>query len=359
MSNAAKPQRKKQPPRLEELVASGAKPAEKALRRRKREYVAPTTPEEALAAAWRTWNLRTSPHTKAARSDDLRQFGRWLGLEESPRETLDYRAACELLRGSDPRVTRERAQEWLSDMEEDGLSAPTISRRATTLRSWLRELGDHGLTWQIRLKVPKFDPYDRAEGPPSTSVEDVIGQLEEPAKEDARAARDRALVLLLYDQALRRMSAISLEVNGIDFRRSRVLVQVKNTGDEVWRTISSRTAAALALWLEHRGAQPGPVFCRIWPRTRAGPVAMDRTKPLGGPSVSEITKKLNLGPSHGLRHAAATELKRRGGSPWLIQALLRHRNIQTTQVYLDQTGDEAGRASRILAGEEGIDDEQR
>jgi len=349
--------RKKAPPRAAELVANGAKPATKALKRRRREYVAPTTPQEALDAAWRTWNLRTSHHTKAARSDDLRQFGRWLGLEEEPRDTLDYRAACELLRGEDPRVTRERAQEWLSDMEEDGLSAPTISRRATTLRSWLRELSDHGLTWQIRLKVPKFDPYDRAEGPEAASVENVIAQLEQPAKQDARAARDRALVLLLYDQALRRMSAISLDVEGIDFRRSRVRVRVKNTGDEVWRTISGRTADALALWLEHRGAHPGPVFCRIWPSTvKEGPSVMDRTKPLSGNSVSEITKKLTLGPSHGLRHAAATELKRRGGSPWLIQALLRHRNIQTTQVYLDKTGDEAGRASRVLAGEESIDD---
>lgn len=351
MSRAAKPQRRKPPPRAAELVANGAKPATKALKRRKREYAAPTTPEEALDAAWRTWSMRTSPHTRAARTDDLRQFGRWLGLEEQPIETLDYRAACELLKGG-PGPCRERAQEWLSDMEEDGLSAPTISRRATTLRSWLRELSDHGLNWQIRLKVPKFDPYNRAQGPESVTVEEAIAKLEGPATQDARAARDRALILLLYDQALRRMSAESLEVEGIDFRRQRVRVRVKNSGDTVWRTISSRTANALALWLEHRGPRPGSVFVRIWASTKDGPPVIERSRPLIGCSISAITKKHGLGPSQGLRHAAATELKRKGGTPWLIQALLRHRNIQTTQVYLDQTGDEAGRATRVLAGEE-------
>ncbi len=234
-------------------------------------------------------------------------------------------------------------------MEASGLAPTTISRRVSTLRSWLRELADHGLDWQIRLRAPKFDPYQRTRGPSAEEVEKVITKLAED--DSAKACRDRALILLLYDQALRRMSALDLDVDRLELDHQRITVRTKNRGDRVMRTISSRTADALRAWLRHRSRIAGPVFCPTWP-------ALVPTRRLAPLTITEITKAHKLGPSHGLRHAAATALRDRGASPFLIQALLQHRNIATTQVYLDETGDEAGRASRILAGEEEIDGNQ-
>lgn len=340
--------RKKAPPRAAELVANGAKPATKALKRRPKRQPAGVGFEDAARDAWKTWMLRRTSDTVAARESDLSHLGKWFKLVPEPAETLPFRAALEILSNDDPVLARTRFLEWVQDMETDGLAPTTIARRISTVRSWIQECHDNGLRWQVRIKTPKVDPYDRAEGPEAAKVEAVIADLE--GKKDTLSLRDRAAILLLFDQALRRMSAWHLDLGHVRLKEMLVVVRMKNHDGPKKRTITKRTAAALKAWIHRRGRSPGPVFCPVWPD-------LDPTTRLSRQSFTNLTQRYKLGPSHGLRHSAATELKRRGADPYMIKALLGHRSLATTTIYLDGIADEPGRASRVLAGEEEIDDD--
>jgi site-specific recombinase XerD len=221
-------------------------------------------PAEIARLAWGTWMLQKSPNTVAARKADLTVLGRWLGLDEGPE--LPMRAAFAVLDGPKKQrhlLCRSRIEQWAEDMKAAGLVAPTIGRRLSTMRSWLRELQDYGLQWSLRLPGPRYDPYNRAEGPEPALVEETIAKLKKPAKTDPHIARDRALIVLLYDQALRRMSAHTLDLEHIDFAKQRVFIEVKGFPDRQHRTITKRTAAALRAWIKHRSRVVGPVFCSI------------------------------------------------------------------------------------------------
>lgn len=311
---------------------------------------------ELVSSAWLTWQSRKAKHTVRARFADLAAFAEHLELVvpvfgEMHAEELARAAALELPRGG-AIACRRRILTWCDAMEAEGLAATTQARRLSTLRSWLRELTDHGLSWSVSVRGPRYDVYDRAEGPEPVWVEALLSGprgLARQAGQDPRAARDRAILLLLYDSALRQHSVADLDLGHVDLVAGRIHVTVKGRQGRKWRSLSERTRAAIELWIEYRGDYDGPLWRSIDGRGRKG------RHGLTGRTLHNICKRYGIKGTHALRHSAATALRERGAGPYLVQALLDHRSIATTQIYLDAQTDTAGRASRILAGEESID----
>src|SRR6185437_11524391 len=121
------------------------------------------------------------------------------------------------------------------------------------------------------------------------------------------SARDRAIVLLLRDRALRRS-----EVSGIDYpqdldlSRPAVAVLGKGKSAKEWLTVNDRNRVALVAWIQTRGEWIGPLF------SRGDNAAGDKTR-LTGESINRLVRSLGLAVglsrrvrAHGLRHEAIT-----------------------------------------------------
>lgn len=269
------------------------------------------------------WCLQVSEHTRRARLGDLRAFAEFCGLQRDP----EMGAWALLVDGQ--LGARTKAKAWDAHSRERGHKPATRARRLTTLRSLVAEANAQGLPWLLTgIKNPQWDPYDSASGPDPKRVEEVIRWLEERER-----TRDRAILLLLYDAGLRVSSVLALRKR--DLRQShphpRIHVRMKG-GREKLKRISRRCWDAISAIAAELGDD-------------------DPLVSLSYAGVYVLTERLGLGSPHGLRHSAATVLAERTGDVRIVQEFLEHKNLSTSQIYIDRIRDDAGVGSEIVAGE--------
>ncbi len=281
-------------------------------------------------------------------------------------------------------------RQWLARQNARGLSRATTARRsaaARTFSAWAVRSGHLAHDPALRLRSPKADrtlpavltpeqartalagldarargaepavapPAPRGEragagdrppaAPPGPDVAGSRDQREwlldpapdgEPpvapsAHDRALAARDQAIVELLYGAALRVSEACALDVTSLDLGER--LVRVVGKGDKERVVPFGRPAAqALRAWLDLRSelaseAAGRALFVgargrRIDPRT----VRTLVHRVTGGAGLPDLAP-------HGLRHSAATHLLEGGSDLRSIQEMLGHASLATTQRY--------------------------
>ncbi len=280
-----------------------------------------------------------SPSTRRAYESDLTAFAGYVGAP-SPGIALEG-----LLRGG-PRAAFAAVTAYKAALRDDGLAAATINRRLASLRSFVRFARAAGLVnWVLEVENVKTQPYRDTRGPGASGVSDILEVLRR--RRGAKAARDRAIVRLLYDLALRRGELTQLDVGDVDLSGGVVRVYGKGRTEKEERTLPPETAAALDAWLDARGRDAGPLFINF---DRAG-----KGGRLTGAAVYYVVKYAgkkagyNVTP-HGLRHAAITEaLDKTGGDVRAVQKYSRHRDLETLTVYDDTRRDLAGDIAKIVA----------
>jgi integrase/recombinase XerC len=225
---------------------------------------------------------------------------------------------------------------WLAKQQTLGRSRATMARRATAARmffSWAKDVG-----------LIDVSPADALAQPRATRLlpnilkqSEVTSLLEALAKAETAASpvdmRDAAILELLYATGIRVSELSALDIDDID--RERRVVRVLGKGrKERMVPFGVPAAHAIAHWLRvGRPALLGPrtgaaVFigargARIDPRT-VRRVVHDR--------LNLVPQAPDLGP-HGLRHTAATHLLEGGADLRIVQELLGHASLATTQVY--------------------------
>lgn len=176
----------------------------------------------------------------------------------------------------------------------------------------------------------------------------------------AIAARDIAIVLFGVASSLRRSNLAALELCDLAFRPEGVLVHVwkekqdrRGVGRELavcrGRSAATCPVRALQRWIEHRGAETGPLFCHVM---SGRPVL----KPLLGNRITQIVQsavaRIGLDPrkygAHTLR-ASFVSLGLAGGANEIaIARQTAHRSLETLRLY-DRTRDPwKGNVSRAL-----------
>lgn len=323
-----------------------------------------------MARVLAAWQARLKPATRRGYLSDLRAFGTWL-LPDKTRascadaESLERLSAAALL-GAGRGAAHERVDAWVEHMERrERLSPSTINRRLSALRSLVRaahRLRDDGaLPWTLDVQGLPVQPYAKAVGPEPERVEDVIGALGD--MEGADAARDLAIVLLMYDSALRRSAVSMLALSDVNLGEPSVSYVPKGAAGEgesvqkVRKATSRRCAAAIRAWIEYRGREPGPLFCTTpgpgRPSQSLSPDSVNRIVSRRGEEIVGKRKDWDASHwhAHGLRHSAATKLARDRGNPFEIQALLDHASIATSQTYVDRVSNLSIVATQYIAGE--------
>jgi site-specific recombinase XerD len=271
-----------------------------------------------------------TPSTVDAYSRDLRAFTAW----------------AERLGVDDPgTVDRQTLRRYLAYLATRGQARRTIARRASALRRyyrWLQRSGrlDHDPT--VGLSAPKGEARlprvlrpdelrhllcepDPASPPPTGGQPAAVG-------DDTAAAvalRDVALLELLYGSGLRIAEATALDVDELDLPRSRVVVWGKG-GKQRTVPLSEPATLGLRRWLAE-----GRVAL-VTKDTPAGAVFLNRRgRRLTPRDARRILDRRATEPTHphALRHTFATHLLDGGADLRIVQELLGHSDVATTQRY--------------------------
>jgi len=214
--------------------------------------------------------------------------------------------------------------EWLESTVAGGLSHGTRRRFYAAAKGFSAYLVRQGILRSNGTSPLKLRPGSRRL-PRVPSHEAIMKLLDSiTAAGDTRAARDRTMIELAYGYGLRVSELVSLTESQVDVSR-RVLHIMGKGEKERTLPLQARTIEALHRFLEGR---TGPVFLtRLGePMTRQAFTKMVRER-----CVAAGVPHSN---AHGFRHAFATRLRERGVDTRVIQELLGHSDISTTQIYM-------------------------
>ena len=261
-------------------------------------------------------------NTLLAYGRDLRDAGDWLAA-----------------RGSDlGRAGRDLIEGYLIALDAAGMSRATRARRLSALQRFFRFALDEG--WRADHPALRIDGPGRARRLPGTLSEAEVAALLEAARnhgpDPATRARNACLFELLYATGLRVSELVSLPHTALRGAPEMILVRGKGGKDRMV-PLSDAARAAAAIWLVHRDraqadGQPASRF--LFPaRGAAGHVSRVRFHAL----VKEVAASAGIDPDraspHVLRHAFATHLLAGGADLRVIQLLLGHADLSSTEIY--------------------------
>ena len=273
-------------------------------------------------------NRNASAHTLRAYRGDLSALDAWL-----VQNGIDTIAKVDL------RALRS----WLGALAVSGAERTSLARRAAAVRgcfAWAHAQGLLGTDPSLSLRSPR--PAKRL--PETLSQAETFEMLRsaiEVAGEDgsARAARDVAILELLYATGIRVSELCGLDLGAVDEARMTVRVLGKGHKERVV-PLGAPALSALERWLARRGEL---VTARSGNALFLGERLGDRIDPRIVRRVVHRAAGLvdgapDIGP-HGLRHAMATHLLEGGADLRTVQELLGHASLATTQVYTHVSGD--------------------
>jgi integrase/recombinase XerC len=215
---------------------------------------------------------------------------------------------------------------WLAALYARGLSPVSISRKLAAVRSCGRFL--------VRRGVLERNPAREVRGPrlprklvSFLPIDEARELVEGRGIGGATRARDRAILELLYASGLRVSELSGLDVEALDRTERTVRVLGKGRKERIV-PYGGQAARALEAWLAGRGERPGPLFTSTRGR-RLGVRAL-HTIVRRAARAAGIVRPVS---PHTLRHTFATHLLDRGADLRMIQELLGHSRLSTTQRY--------------------------
>jgi integrase/recombinase XerC len=253
--------------------------------------------------------LRAAPLGEASRRAyrvDVEEFASWLRGRGETFVDVDGKVLAEYtaLLGA-PRPGRSPRR----------LAPATIARKLAAVRSFLRFTLGPGRVPDTPLGPRR--PRRLPDVPKQDEIEALLDTLE-PA--DPISVRNRALVELVYSAGLRSREAVDLDLGDVDFDQERVRVHGKGGKD---RTVPLGEEAAHWLARYLRDGRPA--------LARGAEDALFLS--VRGRRLDTSTLRRLVPHPHRLRHAFATHLLEGGADLRVIQELLGHSSLSTTQIY--------------------------
>ncbi len=265
-------------------------------------------------------------NTELAYGRDLLDFAAWLAARGLGFATLG----------------REAVEDYLVACDAAGLSKATRARRLSSIRQLMRFAVEEG--WRADNPALRLSGPGRSRGLPKTLTRDDLLRLIAAAgtkgRTKAERSRNTALIELLYAAGLRVTELVSLPIAAVRGDPRMILVRGKG-GKERMVPLSDPARDAVTAWLDWRetmdsadraaGRQPSRY---LFPGDGlAGHLTRQHVHLL----LKDIAVLAGLSPAlvtpHVLRHAFATHLLAGGADLRVIQTLLGHADIATTEIY--------------------------
>lgn len=257
-----------------------------------------------------------SAHTVRAYRQDLHDFAAYCPNPPEKIEMVDIRG-------------------FIANQTIEGKSKTTVARRLASLRSFFGFLYQEGIVAvnPARLVATPRTPKHL---PNFLSVDDAFGLVQEPEGIGLLPVRDRALLELLYSSGLRVSEIAGLNVDDLNIREGLVKVLGKGKKERIV-PVGGKALDVLKSYLIER------MLFKKKKRTESTDVALFLNKSgtrLTDRQIRRIVVKYaratgiegQIGP-HTLRHTFATHLLTGGADLRVIQELLGHASLSTTQRY--------------------------
>ncbi len=270
--------------------------------------------EAYLDATWMEKGL--SDNSLSSYRRDLLKFERWLLTHRA-----DVLEADKII-----------LLEYLSHLQTSGISSRSVARLLSCLRGFYRfALREHWINIDPSLDIamPKLGRLL----PKSISERDVELLLDAPDLDTAIGVRDKAMLELLYASGLRVSELVQLQTSDVNLRQGVIRVMGKGSKE---RIVPMGDEAVDALLQYYKEARPlllkGRACDVVFPSNRA--VAMTRQTFWHRIKiyVQAVGIQSEVSP-HTLRHAFASHLLNHGADLRVVQLLLGHSDLSTTQIY--------------------------
>lgn len=270
--------------------------------------------EQFLDALWSERGLAQA--SLAAYRSDLCSLARWLNARGANVRSAD----------------RAQLSDYLAARLQHGSKSRSAARWVSSLRRFYR--------WQLRTGMRRDDPSALLASPklgrslPKTISEtDVTRLLDAPDVTQALGLRDRAMLELMYASGLRVSELVGLRLHQISLTQAVVRVTGKGGRERI-----VPMGELAALWIERYCASVrgellmGRTSDYLFPSRRAECMTRENFWHIIRRYARVAGIAVPLSP-HGLRHAFATHLLNHGADLRVVQLLLGHSDLSTTQIY--------------------------
>lgn len=211
----------------------------------------------------------------------------------------------------------------------------TVQACAATVRKFIRFLIAEGhCAVGLDAAIPRVAHWRLSVLPRSLSPDEVERVIASCDSASPVGRRDRAILLLLARLGLRAGDVAHLRLRDIDWQEAWIRVRGKSR-DEARLPLTQEVGQAMVDYLQHD--RPPTSLELVFIRSRAPLRALDSHSAVTA-IVARAIKRAGItrrsrGAAYLLRHSVATSMLRQGASLQDIRALLRHRSIETTQIY--------------------------
>ena len=260
-----------------------------------------------------------SHNTLESYRNDLRQFGNWL-IEHQ-------KSGGELIEATDTDLL-----EFLAHRVESKVKASTASREVSSLKRFYRFLLRQGRIHtdpSLNISTPKISRHL----PATLTENDVELLLAAPDINQPLGVRDRAMLEVLYASGLRVSELVNLKTSQLS--EDMGVVHVRGKGDK--ERLAPLGEEAL-VWIDRYNRQVKPLLLNgkmsdtVFVTTRGSGMTRQAFWYLIKRHAKHAGIDKSLSP-HTLRHAFATHLLNHGADLRVVQLLLGHADITTTQIY--------------------------
>ncbi len=259
--------------------------------------------------------------TVSAYAGDLRRVLSWLEGRGLTLATFDAGALSGLL----------------LDFSRQGLSARSQGRLLSSLRGLFRYLGQEGLTENCPTALVASPRLTR-KLPALLNREEVLRLLGAPDPDHPRGVRDTAMLHVMYAAGLRVSELVGLPLGDTDLRAG--YVRVTGKGDKRRLVpLGQLACGAVERYLAQvrpRWAAPGEKRLFVSARGKGLSRQAFWKAIKQHAAAAGITKQMT---PHMLRHSFATHMLQGGADLRVVQTMLGHADISTTQIYTHVTGD--------------------
>ena len=270
-------------------------------------------------AHWLTVEKSYSTHTVESYCRDLAEFDDFAGL------------------GEPGKITTLLVRAFVYNLSKRNKGA-SVARKLSALRTFFRYLqreGEIAGNPVLAISMPKQDRYM----PAFLTVDEVFSLLEAPGGEDTFAARDRAVLEMLYSTGMRVAELVGLELESLDLTEETVRVLGKGKKERLV-PVGRPALEAIRKYLPQRQelsrhrVERGrdPEVRALFLNSRGQRLTVRSVERL----VSDYAIRagiINRVTPHALRHSFATHLLEMGADLRVVQELLGHASLSTTQKY--------------------------
>ncbi|MCX7025531.1 MAG: tyrosine recombinase [Spirochaetes bacterium] len=259
-----------------------------------------------------------SPRTVSSYGDDLSAFGSWLDANGS---TLAGAAERDI-------------HGFVASLVRSGHASTSVNRALSAIRGLYRYL--------MRYEGISANPASEVEGLPGKRSlpeflfeEEMSAFLAAAAQDGFAGARDRAIFETLYSTGCRVSELVALTVDTADLRRGQAVVKGKG-GRERVVFFSASARSAIAAWLPFRRERvvraAGKDAGRLFVNARGKALTTRGVAYLIERCADGFAVRKHISP-HMFRHSFATHMVGRGADIRIVQEMLGHSSISTTQIY--------------------------